>query len=155
MRAELTLRVALAVLAVFGLGIATYLTIVHYEGGDPVCLAGGEGCAKVQDSEYADLLGIPVPLIGIGGYLTMLAAAALAGDRGRFLGVFAGLVGVGFSLYLTYLEIFEIEAICQWCVASAVVMGLALIVALIRALRFGGLDGGIPERTDNEMEGVA
>jgi uncharacterized membrane protein len=144
MRSELSLRVILAALGVVGLGIATYLTIVHYEGGDPVCLAGGESCAKVQDSEYADLFGLPVPLIGIGGYLTVLAAAAMAGDRGRFLGLFAGLVGVGFSIYLTYLEIFVIEAICYWCVASAVVMTVVLGVALIRALRFGGLGGGPP-----------
>lgn len=150
MRSERNLRLLLAALAIAGLAIAGYLTVVHYEGGEPVCLAGGESCAKVQDSDYADLLGVPVPLLGIAGYLTMLAAAALPGDRGRFLGVFAGLVGVGFSLYLTYLEIFEIEAICHWCVASAVVMSMALATALIRALRFGG----IQEPTENEMKGA-
>ena len=76
----------------------------------PVCLVGGKGCAAVQDSDYATLLGVPVPVIGVFGYLSVLAAAALPGDPGRFLGVFAGLVGAGFSVYLTYLELFEIEA---------------------------------------------
>lgn len=135
---EPRLRITLAVLALAGLAIATYLTIVHYQGDDPVCLAGGEGCAEVQDSEYAELAGIPVPVIGLVGYLTILAVAALPGDPGRFGGLFVTLVGAAFSLYLTYLELFVIDAICQWCVASAIVMTAALIVAALRALRFGG-----------------
>jgi uncharacterized membrane protein len=137
---EAALRWALGLLALVGLGIATYLTIVHYQGDDPVCLVGGKGCAAVQDSEYATLLGVPVPVIGIAGYLSVLIAAALPNDPGRFLGVFAGLVGAGFSIYLTYLELFEIEAICNWCIVSAVVMCLVLTIAVIRALRFGGID---------------
>ncbi len=139
--AESNLRALLAFLSLAGLGIASYLTIVHFQGGDPICLTGGEGCAKVQESEYAELLGVPVPLIGIAGYLTIGASALIPGDAGRLLGVFAGLVGVGFSAYLTYLELFEIDAICQWCVGSAIVMVLALATALIRAIRFGGRDG--------------
>jgi uncharacterized membrane protein len=140
---ERAMRGTLVLLAVLGLGIAGYLTVVHYDGGSPVCLAGGESCSRVQSSEYAELLAIPVPVIGLLGYLTILLAALAPGDLGRFGGVFAGLVGVGFSLYLTYLEIFEIEAICQWCVASAVLMCLLLAVGLLRALRFGGLGDGL------------
>lgn len=135
---EARLRVALAVLAVAGIGIATYLTVVHYQGDDPVCLAGGHGCATVQKSDYAEMAGIPVPVIGLFGYLTLILAAALRGDPGRLLGLFAGGIGFGFSIYLTYLELFVIDAICQWCVGSAIVMTLAFIVALIRALRFTG-----------------
>ena len=134
---ETRLRATLAALAVVGLGIAGYLTAVHYEGGEPVCLAGG-GCATVQESDYAEMAGLPVPLIGVFGYLTILAAAALAGDRGRLFGLFAGAIGFGFSVYLTYLELFVIDAICQWCIGSAIVMTLAFIVALIRAVRFTG-----------------
>jgi uncharacterized membrane protein len=145
---EVRLRLALAALAVVGLGIATYLTVVHYQGDDPVCLAGGHGCATVQKSDYAEMAGIPVPLIGLFGYLTLLVAAALRGDPGRVLGLFAGGIGFGFSIYLTYLELFVIDAICHWCVASAVVMTLAFIVALIRAVRFTGTNpharGSVP-----------
>lgn len=136
---ERSLRLLLAGLALAGLGIAAYLTVIHYEDGSPLCLAGGEGCRKVQESSYADLAGVPVPVIGLAGYLAILAMAATPGDPGRFGGLFAGLVGVGFSIYLTYIEIFEIEAICHWCVASAVVMTLVLIAAAIRALRYGGM----------------
>lgn len=135
---ETRLRVALAVLAVIGLGIAGYLTAVHYEGGDPVCLTGGQSCAKVQESDYAEMAGVPVPLIGLFGYLTILAAAAIPGDAGRLGGLFAGGIGFGFSVYLTYLELFVIDAICHWCIGSAIAMTLAFIVALIRAARFTG-----------------
>ena len=64
-------RAAVAV-AVAGLGIATYLTIVHYAGGTPVC-AVAHGCATVQKSSYAQLAGVPVALLGALGYLAILA----------------------------------------------------------------------------------
>jgi uncharacterized membrane protein len=140
-RSERTARLLLAALALAGVAVAGYLTWVHFDGSDPVCLAGGGGCSVVQDSEYAELAGVPVPLIGLFGYLTVLLAAALPGDLGRFGGLFAGIVGFCFSLYLTWLELFEIEAICQWCVVSAVLMTLILLLAAWRAWRFGASPG--------------
>ncbi|MGZ4278287.1 MAG: vitamin K epoxide reductase family protein, partial [Solirubrobacteraceae bacterium] len=64
LRADALLRVAALVLAVVGLGVAAYLTYVHYEGVRPVCGLGGN-CEKVQTSEWADLAGIPVALLGL------------------------------------------------------------------------------------------
>jgi uncharacterized membrane protein len=147
---ERALRIVLAVIALVGLGVAIYLTTTHYQHDAPVCLAGGEGCAQVQESEFSELAGVPVPLIGIFGYLTVLAAAALPGDVGRFGGLFAGIVGVSFSAYLTYLELFEINAICQWCVASAVLMTIVFVVTLLRAIRYGGRGNGeaVPDRAE-------
>jgi uncharacterized membrane protein len=82
----------------------------------------------VQSSDYAELAGVPVALLGLIGYALILASLALPGDAGRLAGAFLALVGVGFSAWLTYVELFEIDAICQWCVASALVMaGLAAI----------------------------
>ena len=150
---EARLRAILGVLGVLGLAVATYLTITHYQGDNPVCFAGGHGCETVQKSEYAELVGIPVPILGLFGYLTVLVAAALPGDPGRLLGLFAGLIGFGFSLYLTYLELFVIDAICQWCVASAVIMTLVLGVSLLRGLRFLGASTspqGIDQLTTSE-----
>jgi uncharacterized membrane protein len=137
---ERTLRILLGCLAVVGIGISGYLTVVHYQDGSPLCLAGGEGCSKVQESRYADLAGVPVPLVGLFGYVAVLAMAAARGDVARFGGLFVGLIGAGFSAYLTWLELFEIEAICQWCVASAVVMVLVLALSTVRVVRFGGTD---------------
>jgi uncharacterized membrane protein len=139
---ESRVRIALAAVAIVGLTISAYLTVVHLEGTSPVCLAGATGCGIVQASDYAELLGVPVPVIGIAGYLGVLASALLAGEPGRMLGLFAGIVGVAFSAYLTYLELWVIDAICQWCIASAVVMCMVLVLAGIRVVRWGGLPGG-------------
>jgi uncharacterized membrane protein len=132
------LRLATAVLALAGIGIAGYLTWVHYKGIDPVCVGGGGGCEIVQASRWAELAGVPVALLGLIAYVTVLASLALPEEPGRAVAAFVTLVGFGFSAWLTYVELVEIEAICQWCVASAAVMtGLAL-VSVARMLRGAG-----------------
>lgn len=95
----------------------------------------GGNCAAVQSSAYAELAGVPVPVFGLAGYAALLASAVLRGVLGRLLGLFAGLVGVGFSLWLTYVELWVIDAICSWCVTSAVVVTIAAGFATWRALR--------------------
>jgi uncharacterized membrane protein len=121
------LRTAGLVLAVLGIGVAAYLVYVHYAGVEPVCNIA-HGCHKVQTSEYAKLAGIPVALLGLVGYVVILAALLVPGESARMVAALTALVGFGFSLYLTYRELFTIDAICQWCVASAVLMtGLAVL----------------------------
>ena len=129
---EGVLRLALGAVALAGLGVAGYLTAVRASGGDPACVVGG-GCTTVQESEYAELAGVPVAVLGLLAYGALLVAAILPGPLGRALGLFTAIVGVGFSAWLTYAEIFLIEAICAWCVASAVLITLALILAAARA----------------------
>ena len=127
---ERRLRRAIAALALAGLAVAGYLTYVHYAGVEPVCAGGGGGCERVQSSSYAELGGVPVALLGVIGYAVILASLAVPGDPGRFLGALLALAGFGFSAYLTWVELVEIEAVCQWCVVSAVLMtGLALTTA--------------------------
>lgn len=116
------LAIATAALALIGVAVASYLTWVHYAGIEPLCVGGGGGCEKVQASEYATLFGIPVAVLGLGAYLALLATLALPDELGRSLAALVALTGAAFSLYLTYAEVFEIEAICQWCVVSAVLM---------------------------------
>jgi uncharacterized membrane protein len=127
------LRIATAVLALAGLGVAGYLTWVHYADLEPICAGGSGGCERVQNSEYAELAGVPVALIGLVGYAAILASLALPGDAGRFAGALLAFAGFGFSAWLTYVELFEIDAICQWCVASAVIM---TALAVVTSLRF-------------------
>jgi uncharacterized membrane protein len=134
------LRLTAAVLAIAGIGVATYIAIAESGGGAPKCLVGGGGCETVAESKYSDLAGINVAVIGIFGYALLLGSAAVAGDLGRFGGFLTALVGFGFSAYLTYLELFVIDAICQWCVASAVLMALSLAVAGTRAFVYAGRD---------------
>jgi uncharacterized membrane protein len=129
------LRGAAIVLALVGLAIAAYLTYVHYAKLKPLCLAGGGGCETVQSSEWSKLAGVPVALIGLVGYAGILASLLAPGEAGRLATVALTLVGWLFSAYLTYRELFSIHAICQWCVASAVVMTALAILSVARYLR--------------------
>ena len=100
----------------------------------PQCLAGGHGCETVANSHYSHLAGVNVAVFGIVGYVLLVGAALAAGDIARIAGFGIALVGFGFSAYLTYRELFSIDAICQWCVASAVIMTLLAIVTTARLL---------------------
>ena len=124
----------IAVLAVVGLGIAGYLTYVHYAGVHVLCAASG-GCETVQTSSYSKLAGVPVPVLGLIGYAGILVSLFVPGDSGRLATAGLALVGFGFSVYLTYLEVFVIKAICQWCVGSAALLTAIAVLAVIRLLR--------------------
>jgi len=119
-------RRAVPILALIGLGIAGYLTYVKIAHTETICGPIGD-CDAVQTSPYSEFLGIPVALLGILGYVGILVAW-LWSEIGKGwltrlapLGMLTlALVGVAFSAYLTYLELFVIGAVCSWCVASAI-----------------------------------
>ena len=125
------MRRASALVAVAGLAIAGYLTAVHYAGGEPVC-AIAHGCATVQKSHYAELLGVPVALLGLLGYVGILAALVRDGEQGRTAAAFLSLAGFGFSAWLTYVEVARLDAICIWCVGSAICMTLLAGLSAVR-----------------------
>lgn len=127
------LRLAAIAVALAGLGIATYLTIVHYAGGDPVC-AIAHGCATVQKSDYAKLAGVPVALIGLFGYLAILVSLLRDGEAWRTATAFLSIGGLGFSAWLTYVEVAELNAICIWCVGSAICMLLLAGISVARVI---------------------
>jgi len=126
-------RAAAIVVAVIGLGIATYLTIVHYTGGVSVC-AIAHGCETVQKSDYSKLAGVPVALLGMLGYVGILAALIRDDERSREVAAFISILGFGFSAWLTYTEVALINAICVWCVASAICMTILAALNVSRVL---------------------
>ena len=128
-------------------GVAAYIAIADASRGAPVCLAGGGGCETVASSSYSHLLGINVADFGIVGYILILGTALIAGDLGRFGGFALSLVGFGFSVYLTYLELFKIHAICQWCVGSAVLMTALFALNATRLIGYGGIEERIAHRS--------
>ena len=128
----LSLRRASLVLCAVGIGIAGYLTYVHYAGLQPIC-GISHGCETVQTSRYASLLGVPVALLGLISYLLIFASLCLRDDRTQLAGYALVVIAFAFSAYLTYREVFTIHAICTWCVSSAVVFTLLLIVETLRA----------------------
>lgn len=145
-----TLRRVMLVLAVIGLGVASYLTYVHYAGFSALVCSGAHGghssCQTVQSSVWSKVDGVPVALLGLIGYIGILATL-LAPDREetRLATLGLTLIGVGFSGYLTYREVFSIHAICEWCVSSAVILTLLLIGAATRYV-LGGAPPAEPSR---------
>ena len=129
---RIPLRRVMLVLSVIGLGVATYLTIIHYAGLNPACTAG-QSCVKVQTSVWSKLDGVPVALLGLIGYIG-ITISLLVPDReeSRLATLGLTLVGFAFSGYLTYRELFSIHAICEWCASSAVILTILFICAAYR-----------------------
>jgi uncharacterized membrane protein len=129
------LRAAVAALSLVGLGIAGYLTYTRYSGAQIVCATGG--CETVQKSSYSTVAGIPVAVLGLVAYAFILLTAFGRSEPVRVAGATAALVGVLFAAWLLYAQIALIHAICQWCVASDVVISLLAVVTVLRAIEIG------------------
>jgi uncharacterized membrane protein len=125
--------IALPLLALAGLGVAIYLSYVETRSVEAMCGPVGD-CNAVQSSSYARQFGLPVGVLGMLAYLLILAAWAwkrLRGDKLSGLAIFIlAASGTLFSIYLTYLELFVIRAVCLWCLASAVIIALLLLLSL-------------------------
>ena len=111
------LRAGVAVVALAGAAVAGYLTYVHYQPDALICTAGG-GCETVQDSSYAELVGIPVALLGLLAYLAVLGLVAWDSELARTLAAAIALTAVGFAIYLVVLQAFVIDAWCVWCLVN-------------------------------------
>ncbi|MDB4884992.1 MAG: hypothetical protein JWN79_430 [Gemmatimonadetes bacterium] len=123
-----------ALISLAGVFVALYLALYKLGYiGTLVCAVGS--CEVVQTSRWATLLGVPVAIWGVVYYAGVLAAA-LVGLSGALVDsrpfaralVAVTAVGVLFSLWLTWLELFVIHAICMWCVVSAL-LATALFIA--------------------------
>lgn len=137
------LRIISVVLCVFGLLVAGYMTWAEMTGNETVCAnTGSIDCAAVQTSAYAETFGIPVALMGTLGYLVILGVLVLEdqvqllADYGRTLVVGMALFGVIFQVYLSVIEATVLEAWCQWCIASFVIVTLLLIIGAYRLYAF-------------------
>lgn len=146
---EKTLRYTSAILCLLGLGVAGYVAVKVSSGGIPQCVGvgGGGGCATVEKSKYSELLGIHISFFGLLGYVLILGLSLWRDDRARVGAFIFALFGFGFSMYLTYLELWTIKAICQWCIGSALLMTLLFITSTTRMLMYFGLDedGLVPD----------
>lgn len=127
-----------AALAMIGLLLSVYLLLHHYGLVGELACGGSNSCGVVQASRYSEFLGIPVAAYGAGGYLALLVVA-LAGLQPRWehhpgptrlLALLSG-IGVAFTIWLTYVELFVLHAVCRWCVGSAVIIALIFVVSLL------------------------
>jgi uncharacterized membrane protein len=132
-------RISIA-LAVLGLLVSIYMTIFKLTENPNMCLGNG-GCSIVNSSKYAEISGIPVAAVGVGGYLAILLLLMFE-TRIDFLkangtmAVFGlTLVGFLFTLYLIYVELALIHALCPFCVTSQITMTILFILSVIRLIR--------------------
>jgi uncharacterized membrane protein len=131
-----TLKRTLLALTLIGVGVATYLTYIHYAGIKPLCGRNGGGCEIVQTSEYSKLAGVPVALIGLIGYVSILASLLVPeSENARLATVALTVIGFGFSAYLTYREAFSIHHLCDWCLSSFGIIFLLMCLSVWRFLR--------------------
>ena len=130
--------VATLVLSIVGLGIATYLTITHFDKVALVCSDNGAiNCAKVTTSPQSEIVGIPVAMLGLAFFIPMIAlclpVAWRSTDRRIHLArLLLAVTGVGMIIYLIIAELFIIKAICLWC-SSVHVATLALFIIIATA----------------------
>lgn len=124
-----------ALVALAGLFVALYLTFykLGYIG---TIACGTGGCETVQSSKWSTFLGFPVGAWGVAYYAGVLAVALLGvtpslAERISVSQLLVGMTGIGllFSGWLTYLELFVIHAICRWCVVSAVLATVLFVIA--------------------------
>lgn len=144
----------IALLALVGVLISAYMAAYKF-GLLGTIACGTGGCATVQNSPWSVFMGIPVPVIGLVGY-GLLMLTALLGLQPRFdedrrvavVLLLGALGGAAFSGYLTYLEASVIHAWCRWCIVSAVLAGLILLLALPEI-------GRLRDRPDDDSAGSA
>jgi uncharacterized membrane protein len=145
-------------LALVGCFVALYLWLHAIGVGGPLQCGSG-GCDTVQTSRWAVFLGLPVALYGVVGYFVILVVAvaalrpaALVQRKWNVVLVGLASVGVLFTVYLTYLELFVIQAICRWCVGSALIIAAIWIVALLGLRKDSGARSQEPGVGDSTVK---
>jgi uncharacterized membrane protein len=137
----MTLRMSAALTALAGIFVSAYLWLYKL-GKIGTLTCGTGGCETVQLSPYSRFMGVEVAAIGFAGYLVLLALSlwSLSPGQARSRSLINALVllsggAVAFTLYLKYLELFVIKAICRWCVASAVLIVIFFVLTLLERRR--------------------
>lgn len=126
------LRVSVALLSTAGAAVGAYLTYARFTGTQIACATGG--CETVQSSRYAEIAGMPVAVLGLAAYLLVLATAFSTADLSVAGGAAVALAGVLFSVYLLYVQLELVGALCQWCLVSDAILTLLAIATVLRVV---------------------
>ena len=154
-------RMLVALVALAGVFVASYLTLYKLGYiGTLACAVGS--CETVQTSKWATFLGVPVGAWGVGYYIGVLTLAiagltARLADSRRLSEILLGVTAFGlvFSLWLTYLELFVIHAICQWCVVSAILATILFVLSWLDFREISALlDEHVSDVADSLREGA-
>lgn len=148
------LWITMILLALAGIGISAYLMWGYTVPGATLACGASSGCEAVKNSDYANLGGIPLPLMGLAAYLVLLGLVVAQNQADIFrrdwspyiaLAIFGvSLVGMLYSAYLTYIELYVIYAVCRWCIASAGIITLLFLLSI-----FNLHNGGVPKTEES------
>jgi uncharacterized membrane protein len=134
-------RIPALTLSLLGVANAIYLTIIKYANNPQLCIQGVGNCWSVNISRYSELFGIPVALLGAITFSFLTVAIWLENSKHSWskLTIYfefgVSLFGVMFSAYLTYIELFVINAVCPFCVLSAIIILLIWLRSLVLLLK--------------------
>jgi uncharacterized membrane protein len=132
-------RISIALVAL-GLAVSIYMTIYKFTSNNAMCLGSGD-CSTVNASRYSEVNGIPVAVFGVIGYLAILATLYFENRNSFFkqnstLMIFGmALTGFLFTVWLIYVEVAILKALCPFCVTSQTAMTLIFIIAVMRLIR--------------------
>jgi len=132
-------QVAIA-LSILGLLVSIYMTIYKLTDNDKMCIGSG-GCSVVNSSRYSEVSGIPVAVLGIAGYVAILAVLLFERrnnffeQNGTMLLFGLSITGFLFTVWLIYVEIALIKALCPFCLTSQAAMTIIFIISVIRLIR--------------------
>jgi uncharacterized membrane protein len=127
-------------LTVLGLLVSIYMTIYKITSNDSMCLGSGD-CSTVNASQYSEVNNIPVAVLGVIGYAAILGVHFFENRNSFFkqnstLMIFGmALTGFIFTVWLIYVEVALIKALCPFCVTSQVAMTIIFIIAVMRLIR--------------------
>ena len=127
------LRGALIAFSLTGAGVAAYVLASRWADTGLICSTGG--CETVQNSEYAELLGLPVAAFGVAGYVLIAALAVFDSARARIGAAAVALGAAAFSGYLLVVQLAVIDAVCDWCIVNDVISSLVALLAVARLLQ--------------------
>lgn len=131
---------ALVALAIVGLAVSIYMTAYKILNNDAMCLGSGD-CSTVNASKYSEINNFPVAGIGVLGYLAILATLyfekrnKLFQENGTLMVFGMALTGFLFTVWLIYVEVALLKAICPFCLTSQAAMTAIFIIAVARLIK--------------------
>ena len=127
-------------LAILGLLVSIYMTVYKVTSNDNMCLGSGD-CSTVNASRYSEVNGIPVALIGVLGYTAIIGLHWIERkndffeQNGSMILFGISLFGFFFTLWLVYVEVAVLKALCPFCVTSQITMTIIFVLSIIRVVR--------------------
>lgn len=144
-RTDRILLILIRLVVLPGFAAATYLTYTKFA--DKAIACGDGGCNALANSEWSEVLGVPVTLLGVITYVLIFASTFVKSDVGKLAGAFFAVIGGAFSIFLQYEALIVLEKTCPYCLTSAACMLILAGLTLTRLLRIPDAGEGASDET--------